>query len=115
MREIKGPIEQLLKAAAAEPDFSQDYIRAVLTDEGEIFDAIGRLRQVFPYIMRIDFENSRSKLNPDSRTAASGDVSKKSPLELFTEFYRNQNNTEMTEEEQAAALEIIEQAGGAAK
>jgi len=34
---------------------------------------------------------------------------------LFTEFYRNQNNTEMTEEEQAAALEIIEQAGGAAK
>lgn len=115
MREVKGPIEELIKAAVTHPENLQDYVRAILTDEGEIFDAIGQLRQVFPNIMRIEFENSRSELNADSKTSASGDVSKKSPMELFIEFFTNQNNIEMTEEEQAAAQEIFEQAEGGAK
>ncbi len=146
MREIKGPLAELLQAGGAaaiasphaSPDASagaaagtstgtgagspaapssgslcQDYLRAILTDEDEIFDAIGQLRQVYPHIMRLDFANSRHRLVADSPTAASGDVARKSPLELFAEFYRKQNNGEMNEEQRRIIREILEQAGGA--
>lgn len=129
LREIKGPLAELLRAGAAPldsgdtvgaansaPDLNgsicQDYIRAILTDEEELFDAIGQLRQVYPNIMRIDFENTRSRQAADSPTAASGDVARKSPLELFDEFYLKQNNGEMNEEQHRIIEAIMEQAGG---
>lgn len=129
MREIKGPLAELLHAGAsadtslrdaagtsveeAIQGVCQDYIRAILTDEDEIFDAIGQLRQVYPNIMRLDFANSRSRQAADSQTAASGDVARKSPLELFAEFYFKQNNCELNEEQRRIMEEILEQSGGA--
>lgn len=115
MRTIKGPLEELVRAGASLPEISQDYIRAILTDEDEVYDAIGQLRQVYPNMMRIDFENSRSRQNFNSKTAASGDVARKSPLELFGEFYTKQNNIEMTEEQRQVIQEVLEQVGGVAK
>lgn len=113
MREIKGPMAELIRAGASLDSVCQDYLRAILTDEDEIFDAIGQLRQVYPHIMRIDFENSRNRQATDSQTAASGDVARKSPLELFEEFYLKQNNCEMNVEQRRIIQEILEQVGGA--
>ena len=112
MREIKGPLAELLRAGASENSNCEDYLRAVLTDEEEIFDAIGQLRQVYPNIMRIDFENSRNRQVMDSASAASGDVARKSLLELFAEFYFKQNNSELNEEQHRIMREILEQVGG---
>lgn len=109
MIEIKGPIDELVKAQT----LSHDFVRAVLTDEGEVYDAIGQLRQVYPNIMNIDFENNRSKQNVDSRSAASGDVARKSPLDLFEEFYRNQNNEDMSDEQRQIVKDVFEKIGGA--
>jgi exonuclease SbcD len=108
MRELKGPLAELLHAGEA----SQDYIHATLTDEEELYDAVGKLRQVYPNLMKLDFENSRTARNADSRTAASGDVAQKSPMELFSEFYSSQNNTELTAEQHRAMEALFEQAGG---
>ncbi|UWG95431.1 exonuclease SbcCD subunit D [Dehalobacter sp. DCM] len=113
LREIKGPLAELLSIGDTESNSSEDYIRAILTDDNEIYDAIGQLRQVYPNVMRLDFENSRNRQTADSRTAASGDITRVMPLELFKEFYAKQNNSEMTEEQQAIMNRIIEQAGGA--
>jgi len=115
MREIKGPIEELVNINDPAFEASRDYIRAILTNEGEVYDAIGQLRRCYPNIMRIDFENRRSKQNILSKTAASGDVTSKSPIELFSEFYANQNNMEITNEQHCILNEIIEQVGGVTK
>ena len=115
MREIKGPLEELVRVGASLPEISQDYIRAILTDEDEVYDAIGRLRQVYPNMMRIDFENSRNRQDLNSKSAASGDVARKSPLELFEEFYAKQNNLEMTEDQHHIMQEVLEQIGGVAR
>ncbi len=112
MREVKGPIAALLRAGAEEQPISQDYIHATLTDEEEIYDAIGKLRQVYPNLMKLDMENSRSVQKEDSKTAASGDVARKKPMELFSEFYSNQNNTELSDGQRALMEEIFTQAGG---
>ena len=115
MREIKGPLKELVRVGASLPIVSQDYIRAILTNEDEVYDAIGQLRQVYPNMMRIDFENSRSRQDENSNSAASGDVARKSPLELFEEFYAKQNNLEITEDQRQIIQNVIEQMGGVAK
>lgn len=115
MREIKGPLKELVRVGASLPNVTQDYIRAILTDEDEVYDAIGQLRQVYPNMMRIDFENNRSKQDINSKSAASGDVARKSPLELYEEFYTKQNNFEMTEDHRHIIQEVLEQNGGVAK
>ena len=113
LREIKGPIDRLLDAEVIRQGNVQDYIHATLTDEEDLFDPIGRLRAVYPNIMRLDFENSRTGAPRDSKTAASGDVSKKSPLALFEEFFFSRNNAEMTEEQRDLMKDVFERIGGA--
>lgn len=115
MREIKGPLKDLIRVGASLPEVSQDYIRAILTDEDEVYDAIGQLRQVYPNMMRIDFDKGRSRPDIDSKSAASGDVARKSPLELFEEFYFKQNMLEISEDQRQIIQEVLEQMGGGAK
>ena len=98
--------------ADEESENKEDFIRAIITNEEDINDAIGQLRRVYPNVMRIDFDNSRSRIVVDSKTAASGDVARKSPMELFSEFFINQNNIEMTNEQQSEMKDVIELAGG---
>ncbi len=114
MREIRGPIAELTRPEIASLGNSQDYIRAVLTDEREISDAVGRLRAVYPNLMQIDFENARGVRAEPSKSAASGDVAHRTPLELFEEFYRNQSGAELPEDERAelekAVKTVLEEA-----
>lgn len=112
LREIKGPIAELLRAGKEEPDISYDYIHATLTDEEEIYDAIGQLRQVYPNLMVLDFENRKSLDTVYGYTAASMETARKSPLELFEEFYQIQNRKELNEEQQLFMAGIMEEAGG---
>lgn len=112
MREIKGPIAELMRVGAQDKEHASDYIHATLTDEEEIYDAIGQLRAVYPNLMHLDFENSRTTQTAPSKTSASGDVTRKTPLELFAEFYLNQNGIELTEEQQHLMKAVFEQAGG---
>ena len=107
LREIRGPIAGLI-SCAAESGGSEDYIRAILTDRDEIPDAAGKLRAVFPNLMRIDFERG-SEPEEEGTTAAHGDLSRKTPLELFAEFYRDQTGEEMTEAETAVLRKAVKE------
>lgn len=102
MRKLKGPIEELLNPKNYLKGNTLDYIHATLTDEEEIYDAIGRIRSVYPNVMRIEFENSKTKPQNQSKLSAE-DVVKKDPLWLFEEFFKQQNNVPMSEEQ----LEIM--------
>jgi exonuclease SbcD len=88
MRKIKGNLSNLLDPEVYRDTDVEDYIMAVLTDEGDIIDAIGKLRAVYPNVLRIE----REKLNiysEESRTSAGKDFIKKTTLNLFEEFYKN--------------------------
>lgn len=114
MREIRGPIANLTAPEVVASGDSQDYIRAVLTDEKEITDAVGSLRAVYPNLMRIDFENSRTAVK-ESRTSASGDISRKTPFQLFEEFYAGQTGTELSVTERRLLKAAVEAAEGSAE
>lgn len=111
MREIKGPIDALTDIQNYSQYNTQDYVHVTLTDEEEIYDAIGRLRSVYPNIMRLDFENSRSIWNSDLKTAAD-EVERKSPMELFEDFYKNQNNNILADRQKAIMLKLFDEMEG---
>lgn len=111
LREIRGPIEALTDPKNYSQANTLDYIHATLTDEEEIYDAIGKLRSIYPNIMRLDFENSRTAWNAEALLAVAK-VEERSAMELFEEFFESQNNVQMSEEQRAIMLKIFEEMAG---
>jgi exonuclease SbcD len=110
MREIKGPLDMLIKAGLENPAGQNDLIHATVTDDEEMFDVLGQLRNVYPNILRLDFENSRTAVS-EPNSSAGIDVENKSPLELFTDFYLSQNNIDMTEKQLKWMEKVFDEAG----
>lgn len=99
MREIRGPIDQLTDPQVVNSANPEDYIHATLTDTEELMDPIGRLRRFYPNIMRLDFENRLGKEIKLKNAASGEDLSQKTTMELFEDFFQMQNQKEMTQEQ----------------
>ena len=108
MRKIKGSMEELMKPEVVSLADSNDYIQATLTDKEELIDPIGTLRSVYPNIMQIVLEKNEQKTGETGQRAAQ--ISQKSTLELFEEFFellRGEKMDEARREEVRKALEEI--------
>ncbi|MBE6008888.1 MAG: exonuclease SbcCD subunit D [Lachnospiraceae bacterium] len=105
MRHIKGTYEYLTEKKNYEGTGVEDYLHITLLDEEEVYDAIGRLRSIYPNIMRIDYENRRTSADNEIGTVDVG--SSKSAIELFEELFRLQNNKDFTESQRELCAEII--------
>ena len=98
MRIIKGPLDELIKAGLEDCYNREDYIQAILTDEGEIMNPIGKLRSAYPNIMILKREEKKDI--GTSLTAASKGYKSKTELELFEEYYDRLGSGEFTEEKE---------------
>ena len=106
MKELRGSYEDLTRRSFYEnTTWRQDYTHITLTDEEDIPDAVGKLRVIYRNLMKLDYDNRRTRSGGE--ILGSGQVEKKSPLELFSELYEKQNNQPMTEEQRAFAAGLI--------
>jgi exonuclease SbcD len=103
MRVIKGPIEELVKEENYSKTNREDYIRAIITNEEPVYDAIGQIKKVYPNTLRLDIENSKTTENLDVSMSDLDNIKKKDEVELFNEFYKFQHNKDLDEKQ----LEII--------
>ena len=106
MREIRGTFAELTDKAYYSAQTTDDYLHITLTDEEDVPEAMGRLRVIYPNLMKLTYDNTRTRTNQIVGSAE--DVKRKSPLELFEELYETQNNQAMSAEQRAFALELIE-------
>lgn len=111
MRVIKDKLDNLLHDSKYTGKNCEDYIYAIITDEEDIYDPIGKLRTVYPNILLLEVENTKTGINENSKSSAS-DVENKSPMDLFEEFYKNQNNVDLTDSQKMIIYEILEELGG---
>lgn len=106
MKELRGSYEDLTRRSFYEnTTWREDYTHITLTDEEDILDAVGKLRVIYRNLMKLDYDNRRTRSGGE--ILGSGQVEKKSPLELFSELYEKQNNQPMTEEQRAFAAGLI--------
>ena len=108
MVEIKGRYNEIiLKSFYENTSYQEDYIHITLTDEEDIVDAIGKLRTVYHNLMKLDYDNKRTR--SVSQVDGAVDVETKTPIELFSDFYELQNNQPMSDEQKAFVEDLIEQ------
>ena len=107
MREIKGTYEQLTARSYYEGTAVEDYLHITLTDEEDIPEAMGRLRVIYPNLMKLSYDNTRTRT--DMTVGSAENVQRKSPLELFGELYELQNNQPMSGIQREFALRLIEE------
>ena len=111
MREIKGKYADLmLKSFYENTTYTDDYMHITLTDEDDVPDAIGKLRIVYKNLMKLDYDNTRTRTQ--SEITGAEDVETKSPMQLFGEFYEAQNGQEMSAEQQSFISDLIEKIWG---
>ena len=106
LREIRGTYLELTAKSFYEEMNRSDYLHVTLTDEEDVPDALGKLRVIYPNLMKLDYDNQRTRAGALPLEAE--DAEQKSPLALFSEFYEKQNNQPMSGEQQAFVEELIE-------
>ena len=101
MRELRGTFEEIM----AQPD-SGDYLHITLTDEEDIPNVMAKLRVPFPNLMKLDYDNRRTRRNAVVTGIAV--EQQQSPLAVFAQFYETMNNQPMTQEQEAFLQSLIE-------
>ena len=81
-------------------------MHVILTDEEDVYEAMAKLRLIYPNMMKLTYDNTRTREKRDIQDVV--DVERKSPLELMEDFYEIQNNQKMTEEQRDFCSDLIE-------
>ena len=97
MKSYKGTFEQLTDMKFYENINTDDYIFIILTDENDIPDAVGRLRKIYPKMMKLSYDNSRTRSR--SVITETYEADEIPPEKLFSLFYEQQNNHSMSREQ----------------
>lgn len=105
MREIRGTFEKLTEESFYQNQKTDDYLHITLTDEEDIPDAMGKLRKIYPNVMKLSYDNTRTR--KDQLVEKGADVEHKLPIELFEELYEMQNNQPMNEEQCAFVQDMM--------
>lgn len=107
LRKIKGTYLEVTAKNAYTSENQGDYLQVTLTDESDIPGAMEKLRTVYPNLMRLEYDNRRTRENREIEAAK--EQEKRSELELFEEFYELLNNEPMKEEQREFTERLIQE------
>lgn len=93
MIELRGTFEKILEEARKKGEPQTDYYHMILTDETDVVDALSRLREYYPNIMLLDYDNRRTRSQKEVEQLDR--VEERTPGELFAALYEQQNGQEM--------------------
>ncbi|WP_069998486.1 exonuclease SbcCD subunit D [Cellulosilyticum sp. I15G10I2] len=103
-RILKGKMDDLLKEEVYTLGNREDYIKVVLTDEGELIDPVAKIKGTYPYFMELQREN---KIAREKATNIAADFRDKTRLELFNDFYKDMKGEECSDEARRLMEDII--------
>ena len=108
LREIRGSYDELTARSFYEhTTYRSDYLHLILTDEQDVFDAMSRLRTIYPYLMTLDYDNARTRAAGGMSVPA--ETERRTPSELFEALYQRQNHRPMSEVQRAYIAQLMEQ------
>ena len=107
LRKIRGTYMELMAKDFYEGTETDDYLQITLTDEEDVPDGMAKLRTVYPNLMQLVYDNSRTRQS--RQVEVTEHVEQKSEIELFEEFYEIQNNQPMNEEQQNFVKKLLEE------
>ena len=106
MRKIRGTYMEVTAKESYTTENRMDYLHITLTDEEDVPGALQKLRTVYPNLMRLEYDNKRTRENREVQAVEAQE--QKSELELFGEFYELLNNEPMKEEQTEFVEKLIQ-------
>lgn len=106
LRELRGSYLELTDRRRYEGTDTDDYLHITLTDEQDVPDALARLRVIYPNLMRLDYDNRRTRQDQEIR--APEHAEQITPLMHFAAFYELQNNQPLSDEQAAFCQTLID-------
>ena len=106
LREILGAYEAVTVKSFYQGTNREDYLHVILTDEEDVPEAMGKLRTIYPNLMKLSYDNRRTQGVAEVTGAERPE--EKTPLELFQDFYRLQNNQPMAPQQEALVRQLME-------
>ena len=107
MRIIKGKFDELTDKNYYSKQTRDDYLKVVLTDETDVLEAFARLSDIYPNLMNLEYDNTRTRSTADFEEIALSDM--RTPLDVMSELFTQQNGRAMTEDEEDYCRMIIEE------
>ena len=104
VRCLKGKIADVVTRAKKD-SAKDDYLMVTLLDEGAVFDALGKLREVYPNVLHID---RPVLLGRTDRPASRADHRKMKDLELFGAFFEEVTGDRLTKQQEEAYAKVVD-------
>ncbi len=105
LRTLTGQLDDLLNQPG-----SEDYLRVILTDKGELLEPMAKLRQVYPNVMILDLLENNSDFKGSGLTKKARE--QKTPEQLFADFYEHHKGETIHEEGAQLITQLIQQLRG---
>ena len=106
MRKLRGTYMDVTAKDHYTAENKMDYLQITLTDEEDVPGALQKLRTVYPNLMRLEYDNKRTRENREVQAVEAQE--QKSELQLFEEFYELLNNEPMKEEQTEFVEKLIQ-------
>ena len=103
--ELRGTYQQLTQRDYYAMLDQNAYVHVILTDEDDIPDAAAKLRVIYPNLMKLTYDNQRTRSHADF--SQSTQVEQRTPLSLFSDFYQQQNGQPLSKEQEAYMAQLI--------
>ena len=99
MREMRGTYEEMTSPKSRNLGSTDDYLRIILTDEEDIPDVMAKLRTIYPNLMKLSYDNTRTRANREIDGDITADRAQDSltPESVFAELFELQNNAPASE------------------
>lgn len=107
LKEIKGTYDELTKKSYYDgTTYQSDFMHITLTDEEDIPEALGKLRSIYHNLIKLDYDNTRTRAGSEIIIDESGN--KKTPADVFAEFYEMQNGMPLSETQLNFVCDLFE-------
>ena len=107
VREIRGTYNELTARSFYQDMKTDDLLYVVLTDENDVPDALARLRTIYPNIIQLEYDNTRTRSQGTLTEIRA--IENKTPQELFAALYEQQNGQPMSEAQQEICDTLMRQ------
>lgn len=110
MCKIKGTYDEIMSKSFYENKSTENYMHITLTDENDVLDAVAKLRSVYPFIMQLGYDNTRTRSYHN--VGENFTVPQASPLENFEKLYNLQHGESPNESEVEIISQLVQEIWG---
>ena len=107
MKKVRGTFMEVMNPMNFPGMDTQSYLHVTLLDEQDIPEAFGRLSGVYPNLMQMEYDNTRTRQQRSIQVVKN--EANSSPAELFSRLYETMNNQSMSEVQQEYLMKKIEE------